>query len=133
MQHIVKDVVHHCQLCLSYFTYDTRRARLPIIPHHPFHLQITTRKCPVHRNPSTGSGGDLVHLGIIVSIVTYVIIAPAHPWVNPTALGWDAPRGTEIDGGSTTAQLAAERARWEWEEAVITLPSEHGIMWRSKL
>jgi hypothetical protein len=47
--------------------------------------------------------GDVSHLGIIISIAAYAIIAPAHPWVNPTYLGWDL---TEIDGG-TAAQLAA--------------------------
>jgi hypothetical protein len=43
-----------------------------------------------------------------------VIVAPAHPWVNPTAPGWGP---SEIDGGKA-AQLAVERHRWE--EAIIT-------------
>jgi hypothetical protein len=59
-------------------------------------------------------GGALGHLGIIVSIAAYAIVAPAHPWVNPRAQG----RGpTEIDEGMA-AQLAVEWHRWE--EAVIT-------------
>jgi hypothetical protein len=59
-------------------------------------------------------GGALLHLGIIVSIVAYAIIAPAHPWVNPESPGWGL---AEIDGG-TVAQLSAERHHWE--EAVVT-------------
>jgi hypothetical protein len=31
---------------------------------------------------------SLGHLRIIISIAAYVIIIPAHPWVNPTAPGW---------------------------------------------
>jgi hypothetical protein len=59
-------------------------------------------------------GGALGHLGLIVSVAAYAIVAPAHPWINPVAPG-RAP--TEIAGG-TAAQLSAERHRWE--EAVTT-------------
>jgi hypothetical protein len=59
-------------------------------------------------------GGALGHLGLIVSVEAYGIIAPAHPWINPEAPGRPP---TETDGG-TAAQLSAERHRLE--EAVTT-------------
>jgi hypothetical protein len=66
-------------------------------------------------------GGALGHLGVIISIVAYAIITPAHPLVNPTAPGRTP---AEIDGGAA-AQLAAERHRWE--EAVITFRTWNAV------
>jgi hypothetical protein len=72
-------------------------------------LQANARSIDSHMG-----GGALGHLGRIVSVAAYAIVAPAHPWINPVAPG-RAP--TEIDGG-TVAQLSAVRHRWE--EAVTT-------------
>jgi hypothetical protein len=63
-------------------------------------------------------GCALCHLGLIVSVAAYAIVAPVHPCINPVAPG-RAP--TEITGG-TAAQLSAERHRWE--EAVTTLKKQ---------
>jgi hypothetical protein len=62
--------------------------------------------------------GSLGHLGLIVSYVSYAMVAPATEagptiWVNPTAPG-RAPENTD----GTAAQIGA--ARHSWEEAVIT-------------
>jgi hypothetical protein len=83
------------------------------LPHNPCNSQITTSKFPLHRF-SSGGGGALGHLGLIVSVAAYAIVAPAHPWKNSESPG-RAP--TEIEGG-TASQLSAERHRWE--EAVTT-------------
>jgi hypothetical protein len=74
------------QAASSYPTYGTRRS---ILPHHPFHQETTTCKCPVHRNPSRG--GALGHLGIVVLIAAYAIIASAHPWVNTVGFIFKVP------------------------------------------
>jgi O-acetyl-ADP-ribose deacetylase (regulator of RNase III) len=93
----------------------------PILPtvqgepdYHTIHairklLQANSRSIDSHLG-----GGALSHLGLIVSVAAYAIVAPAHPWIDPEPPG-RAP--TEIDGG-TAAQLSAERHRWE--EAVST-------------
>jgi hypothetical protein len=67
-------------------------------------LQANARSIDSHLG-----GGDLGHLGIIVSVAAYAIVASAHPWTNPESPG-RAP--TEIEGG-TAAQLSAEGHRWE--------------------
>jgi hypothetical protein len=59
----------------------------------------------VHRISS--GGGALYHIGITVSIATYVKVAPAHRWVSP-----ESPVHTEIVGGAA-AKLVAEHHRWE--------------------
>jgi hypothetical protein len=52
----------------------------------------------------------LVHLGIIVSLTAYPIVAPTSPWVNLPAPG----RGpVAIEGGDTAAQISASRHLWE--------------------
>jgi hypothetical protein len=61
-------------------------------------------------------GGDLGHLGIILSITTYATYATitlAHPWENT-----ELPAGAtnEIVGGTAAAVLAE---RHHWEEAVV--------------
>jgi hypothetical protein len=61
-----------------------------------------------------GGGGALGHLGIIVSVVAYEIVAPTHPWADPAAPGW----GPEVIAASTSAQISA--ARHFWEENVQT-------------
>jgi hypothetical protein len=73
---------------------------------HSIHklLQANARSIDAHLG-----GGALGHLGIIVSVALYAIVAPTHPWINPVAPG-RAP--TEITGG-TAAQLSAERHLWE--------------------
>jgi hypothetical protein len=63
-------------------------------------------------------GGDLGHLGLIVSDVSYAMVAPeteAGPttWIIPTFPGW-APANTD----GTAAQISA--ARHSWDEAVHT-------------
>jgi hypothetical protein len=90
----------------------------PILPtvqgepdYHTIHairklLQANARSVDSHLG-----GGALGHLGLIVSVAEYAIVAPAHPWINPEVPG-RAP--TEITGG-TAAQLSAERHRWEEE------------------
>jgi hypothetical protein len=70
------------------------------------------RNCLVHRI-SSGGGGALGHLGIILSIATYATVAPAHPWENPEPPG-GAPN--EMVGGTAAALLAERR---HWEEAVV--------------
>jgi hypothetical protein len=87
----------------------------PILPtvqgepyYHTIHyicklLQANARSIDSHLG-----GGALGHLGIIVSVAAYAIVAPTHGWVNPVAPG-RAP--TEITEG-TAAQLSAELHRW---------------------
>jgi hypothetical protein len=72
-------------------------------------LQANARSIDSHLG-----GGALGHLGLIISVAAYAIVAPAHSWTNPESPG-RAP--TEIEGG-TAAQLSAELHRWE--EAVTT-------------
>jgi hypothetical protein len=79
-------------------------------------LQANSRSIDSHLG-----GGALGHLGIIVSVAAYTIVAPTHPWINPVAPG-RAP--TEITGG-TAAQLSAERHRWE--EAVTKSTVEQAL------
>jgi hypothetical protein len=54
-------------------------------------------------------GGALGHLGMIVSVAAYAIVAPTHPWANPAAPG----RGPEEIAAGTAAQLAMARHLWE--------------------
>jgi hypothetical protein len=63
-------------------------------------------------------GGDLGHLGIIVSDESYAMVSPAteagpNIWISPTAPG-RAPANTD----GTSAQISA--ARHNWGEAVHT-------------
>jgi hypothetical protein len=46
---------------------------------HAIHklLQANSRSIDSHLG-----GGALGHLGLIVSVAAYVIVAPAHPWTN---------------------------------------------------
>jgi hypothetical protein len=97
------------------------RSPHPILPtvqgepdYHTIHsirklLRANARSIDTHLE-----GGALGHLGIIISIAAYTIVAPEHPWENPTAPG-RVP--IEIDGG-TAVQLAVERHHCE--EAVFT-------------
>jgi hypothetical protein len=97
----------------------------PILPtvqgepdYHTIHairklLQDNARAIDTHLG-----GGDLGHLGLIVSDASYAMVAPAIEagpslWVNPTALG-QAPENTD----GTAAQIG--RARHSWEEAALT-------------
>jgi hypothetical protein len=93
----------------------------PILPrvqgepdYHTIHSIHKLLQVNAHSIDSHLGGGAIGHLGLIVSVAAYAIVAPTHPWVNPVAPG-RAP--TEIAGG-TAAQLSAERHRWE--EAVTT-------------
>jgi hypothetical protein len=100
----------------------------PILPtvqgepdYHTIHaicklLQANARSIDSHLG-----GGALGHLGLIVSVAAYAIVAPTHTWINPEA---PARAPTEIDGG-TAAQLSAERHRWE--EAVTTFRTRYTV------
>jgi hypothetical protein len=66
-------------------------------------------------------GGALGHLGIIVSVVTYEIVALLHPWANPASPGW-AP---EVIAAGTIAQISA--ARHFWEENVQTFYTHNTV------
>jgi hypothetical protein len=76
-------------------------------------LQVNAREIDTHLG-----GGALEHLGLIVSDVSYAMIAPAIEagptlWEIPSALG-RAPGNTD----GTVAQISA--ARYTWDEAVHT-------------
>jgi hypothetical protein len=76
-------------------------------------LQANARAIDTHLG-----GGALGHLGLIVSDVSYAMVAPATEagptlWLNPTAPG-RAPEDTD----DTAAQIGA--ARHIWEEAFLT-------------
>jgi hypothetical protein len=76
-------------------------------------LQTNSRAIDTHLG-----GGTLGHMGLIVSDVSYAMIAPATEagptlWVSPTAPG-QAPANTD----GTAAQISA--ARHIWEEGVQT-------------
>jgi hypothetical protein len=57
----------------------------------------------------THLGGDLGHLGIIVSIAAYTIVAPLHPWENTATPG----REPAVIEGGMAAQLIAARHLWK--------------------
>jgi hypothetical protein len=73
---------HHCELPAPNSTYSPGGAGLSNNPRHP---EATTGHHAVYLH-SLG-GGALRHLGIIVSVAAYAIVAPIHPWVNPEAQG----------------------------------------------
>jgi hypothetical protein len=54
-------------------------------------------------------GVALGHLGIIVSVATYAVVAPSHPWANPAAPRW----GPEVIAADTAAHISAARHLWE--------------------
>jgi hypothetical protein len=94
----------------------------PILPtvqgepdYHTIHAIRKLLQANARSIDSNLGGGALGHLGLIVSVAAYAIVAPTHLWTNPESPG----RGpTEIEG-DTAAQLSAERHRWE--EAVTTV------------
>jgi hypothetical protein len=66
-------------------------------------------------------GGDLGHLGIIVSVTAYTIVVPLHPWANPTAPG----RRPEAIAAGVPAQISA--ARHLWGENVHTFRTNNTV------
>jgi hypothetical protein len=55
-------------------------------------------------------GGAFGHLGVIISDAAYKMISNLNAWENPEFPG-RAP--TAIEGGGTSAQISAEKHRWE--------------------
>jgi hypothetical protein len=93
----------------------------PILPkvkgepdYHKIHSICKLLQANVRCIDSHLGGGAIGHLGLIISVAAYAIVAPTQPSLNPVAPG-RAP--TEITGGPA-AQLSAERHRWD--EAVTT-------------
>jgi predicted membrane-bound mannosyltransferase len=72
-------------------------------------LQANARAIDTHLG-----GGALGHLGIIVYVAVYAIVAPLHPLENPAAPG----RRPEVIAADTAAQISA--AMHLWEENVQT-------------
>jgi hypothetical protein len=67
-------------------------------------LQANARAIGTHLG-----GETLGHLGIIVSVAAYTVVAPPHPWENPAAPG----RGPEVIAADTSAQISAAGHLWE--------------------
>jgi hypothetical protein len=66
-------------------------------------------------------GGALGHLGIIVSVATYTIVAPLRPWETPPT----PVRAQVVIDGVTAAQLSA--ARHIWEDNVQTFRTYNNV------
>jgi hypothetical protein len=64
---------------------------LPMVQGEPDYHTIHSIRILLHANARSTKthlvGGALGHLGIIVFIAAYAIVAPAHLWVNPIARG----------------------------------------------
>jgi hypothetical protein len=89
----------------------------PVLPSVPgesdYHSLHAIRKILLANSRSIDThigDGAFVHLGVIISDISYEGISPLTAWVNPPFPGRSP---SAIEGGGTSAQISASKYRWE--------------------